>query len=107
MRRAGFVLLGKTNLDELGMGASTGPVAWGQTRNPWDTSRSPGGSSGGSAAAVAAGIVAVADATDAAGSIRAPASHCGVIGLKGTRGRVSVGPDAFCDNLLGIASEMC
>jgi Asp-tRNA(Asn)/Glu-tRNA(Gln) amidotransferase A subunit family amidase len=107
MRRAGFVLLGKTNLDELGMGASTGPVAWGQTRNPWDTSRSPGGSSGGSAAAVAAGIVAVADATDAAGSIRAPASHCGVAGFKASRGRVSVGPDVFADNLLGIAAELC
>jgi Asp-tRNA(Asn)/Glu-tRNA(Gln) amidotransferase A subunit family amidase len=107
MREAGFVLLGKTNLDELGMGVSTNPVAWGPTRNPWDTSRSPGGSSGGSAAAVAAGMVAVADATDASGSLRVPASHCGVVGLKGSRGRVSVGPDAFCDNLLGIASEMC
>jgi len=107
MRQSGFVLVGKTNLDEMGMGTSTNPVAWGPTRNPWDISRSPGGSSGGSAAAVAAGMAAVADATDASGSIRVPASHCGVIGLKGTRGRVSVGPDAFCDNLLGIASEMC
>jgi Asp-tRNA(Asn)/Glu-tRNA(Gln) amidotransferase A subunit family amidase len=107
MREAGFVLVGKTNLDELGNGFSTNPVAWGPTRNPWDASRSPGGSSGGAAAAVAAGMVSVADATDAAGSIRVPASHCGVVGLKGSRGRVSVGPDAFCDGLLGIASEMC
>jgi len=106
MREAGFALIGKTNLDEMGMGASTSPVTWGPTRNPWDTSRSPGGSSGGSAAAVAAGMVAVADATDASGSIRVPASYCGVVGLKGSRGRVSVGPDAFADNLLGIASEM-
>ena len=107
MRAAGFVLIGKTNLDEMGMGASTNPAAWGPTRNPWDTSRSPGGSSGGSAAAVAAGMVAIADGTDASGSIRVPASHCGLVGLKGTRGRVSVGPDIFGDNLLGIASEMC
>jgi Asp-tRNA(Asn)/Glu-tRNA(Gln) amidotransferase A subunit family amidase len=107
MREAGFILVGKTNLDELGMGMSTDPAAWGPTRNPWDTSRSPGGSSGGSAAAVAAGMVAVADATDASGSIRVPASHCGLVGLKGSRGRVSVGPDAFSDTLLGIASEMC
>jgi Asp-tRNA(Asn)/Glu-tRNA(Gln) amidotransferase A subunit family amidase len=107
MRGAGFVLIGKTNLDEMGMGASTTPVAWGPTRNPWDTARSTSGSSGGSAAAVAAGMVAVADATDASGSIRTPASHCGVIGLKGSRGRVSLGPDVFSDNLMGIAAEMC
>jgi Asp-tRNA(Asn)/Glu-tRNA(Gln) amidotransferase A subunit family amidase len=107
MRRAGFVLLGKTNLDEMGMGASTAPVAWGPTRNPWDPARSTSGSSGGSAAAVAAGMVAVADATDASGSIRAPASHCGVVGFKGSRGRVSVGPDVFSDNLLGVAAELC
>jgi amidase len=107
MRAAGFVLLGKTNLDELGMGTSTAPAAWGPTRNPWDRSRSPGGSSGGSAAAVAAGMAAAADGTDAAGSIRVPASHCGVVGLKPSRGRVSVGPDVFCDSLAGIAAEMC
>jgi Asp-tRNA(Asn)/Glu-tRNA(Gln) amidotransferase A subunit family amidase len=106
MRAAGFVLLGKTNLDELGMGTSTAPAAWGPTRNPWDVSRSPGGSSGGSAAAVAARLVPVADGTDAAGSIRIPASHCGVVGLKPSRGRVSVGPDVFCDSLAGVAAEM-
>jgi Asp-tRNA(Asn)/Glu-tRNA(Gln) amidotransferase A subunit family amidase len=107
MRDAGFVLIGKTNLDEMGMGTSTAPRAWGPTRNPWDTSRSPSGSSGGAAAAVAAGMVAVADATDAVGSIRMPASHCGVVGLKPSRGRVSVGPDVFSDGLAGIAAEMC
>jgi Asp-tRNA(Asn)/Glu-tRNA(Gln) amidotransferase A subunit family amidase len=107
MRDAGFVLIGKTNLDEMGMGTSTEPVAWGPTRNPWDTSRSSGGSSGGSAAAVAAGMVAVAHATDAVGSIRMPASHCGVVGLKGSRGRVSAGPEVFCDNLSGMAEQMC
>src|SRR5688500_12509440 len=85
MREPGFVLIGKTNLDELGLGASTNPAAWGPTRNPLDTSRSPGGSSGGSAAAVAAGMVAVADATGASRSIRVPASDCGVIGLKQSR----------------------
>jgi Asp-tRNA(Asn)/Glu-tRNA(Gln) amidotransferase A subunit family amidase len=107
MRAAGFVLVGKTNLDELGMSTSTAPALWGPARNPWDTARSPSGSSGGSAVAVAAGLVAVADATDAGGSIRTPASHCGVVGLKPSRGRVSVGPDVFCDGLAGVAGEMC
>jgi Asp-tRNA(Asn)/Glu-tRNA(Gln) amidotransferase A subunit family amidase len=108
MRAAGFVLVGKTNLPELGgSAATTDSAAWGPARNPWDTSRSTAGSSGGAAAAVAAGMVAVADATDAAGSIRAPASHCGVVGLKGSRGRVSTGPDAFSDNLWGLAAELC
>lgn len=107
MREAGFVLVGKSNLDELGMGATTDPVAWGPTRNPWDTSRSPSGSSGGAAAAVAAGMVPLADATDGMGSIRTPASHCGLVGLKGSRGRVSVGPEVFCDNILGLTAEMC
>jgi Asp-tRNA(Asn)/Glu-tRNA(Gln) amidotransferase A subunit family amidase len=107
MRAAGFVLIDKTNLDEMGMGTSTASAAWGATRNPWDSARSPSGSSGGSAAAVAAGMVAVADATDAAGAIRMPASPCGVVGLKPSRGRVSVGPDVFADGLVGLASEMC
>jgi amidase len=108
MRDAGFVLLGKTNVPEMGMStASTESAAWGPTRNPWDTARSTGGSSGGSAAAVAAGMVAVAHGTDAVGSIRIPASHCGTVGLKGSRGRVSAGPDVFCDNLMGLAEQMC
>lgn len=93
LRAAGFIILGKTNTPELGLQPTTEPVAYGPTRNPWDLSRSPGGSSGGAAAAVASGMVAAAHATDGGGSIRIPASHCGLVGLKPTRGRVSLGPD--------------
>src|SRR6266480_2742917 len=91
-RAAGFVFLGRTNVPELGPAPTTEPLAYGPTRNPWDTSRSPGGSSGGSAAAVAAGLVPVAHANDGGGSIRIPSSECGLVGLKPTRGRVSQGP---------------
>jgi Asp-tRNA(Asn)/Glu-tRNA(Gln) amidotransferase A subunit family amidase len=108
MRAAGFVLVGKTNMPELALGPTTEPVAWGPARNPWDTSRSTGGSSGGSAAAVAAGMVPVAEGTDGGGSIRMPASHCGVIGLKPTRGRVSAGPDIpASDGVSGMGTEGC
>src|SRR5438046_2250147 len=93
-RAAGFVFLGKTNTPELGTLPTTEPEAYGPSRNPWDTSRSTGGSSGGSAAAVAAGLVPAAHANDGGGSIRIPASACGVVGLKPTRGRTSLGPDA-------------
>jgi len=93
-RKAGLVVLGRTNTPEFGNNATTEPVLHGPTRNPWNTERSPGGSSGGSAAAVAAGIVPVAHANDGGGSIRIPAAHCGVFGLKPTRGRSSIGPDA-------------
>src|SRR5437773_4382693 len=93
-RAAGFVFLGRTNVPELGPAPTTEPLAYGPTRNPWDTSRSPGGSSGGSAAAVAAGLVPVAHANDGGGSIRIPSSECGLVGLKPTRGRTSLGPDA-------------
>jgi amidase len=91
-RAAGFVFLGKTNLPELAGAAVTEPVAFGPTRSPWDLSRSPGGSSGGSAAAVAACMVPVAHGNDGFGSIRIPASACGLVGLKPSRGRTSLGP---------------
>jgi amidase len=91
-RAAGFVSLGRTNTPELGAGATTEPLAYGPTRNPWDRERGAGGSSGGSAAAVAAGIVPVANASDGGGSIRIPAAMCGLVGLKPSRGRVPMGP---------------
>ncbi len=103
-RDAGFVFLGKTNTPELGILPTTEPEAYGPTRNPWDLERSPGGSSGGSAAAVAAGLVPVAHANDGGGSIRIPASHCGLVGLKPSRGRVSLGPD-FGDVISGLVAE--
>ncbi|MGY1828899.1 amidase [Geodermatophilus sp. SYSU D01180] len=91
-RAAGFVVLGRTNVPELGTTVTTEPAANAPARNPWDPTRSTGGSSGGSAAAVAAGYVPVAHASDGGGSIRIPASECGLVGLKPSRARVSQGP---------------
>jgi amidase len=93
LRRAGLVFVGKTNTPELGLAVTTEPEAYGPSRNPWNTEHSTGGSSGGSGAAVAARLVAAAHASDGGGSIRIPASECGVVGLKPSRGRVSLGPD--------------
>jgi amidase len=91
-RAAGFVFVGKTNTPELATSVTTEPLAYGPTRNPWNVGHSTGGSSGGSAAAVAAGLAPVAHANDMGGSIRAPASECGLVGLKSTRARTSLGP---------------
>lgn len=91
-RRAGFVLAGRTNTPELGLVATTEPLAYGPSRNPWNPEHGTGGSSGGAAAAVAAGIVPAANASDGGGSIRIPAAMCGLVGLKPSRGRISMGP---------------
>jgi Asp-tRNA(Asn)/Glu-tRNA(Gln) amidotransferase A subunit family amidase len=93
-KRAGLVFIGRSSSPEFGLNPNTEPLLYGSCRNPWNLEYSPGGSSGGAAAAVAAGILPMAHATDGGGSIRIPAAQCGLFGLKPSRGRVSLAPDA-------------
>lgn len=106
LRAAGAVIIGKTALPEFGVLPYTESIAFGATRNPWDLYRSPAGSSGGSAAAVASGMVAAAIGTDGGGSVRLPASYCGVVGLKPQRGRVSPAPTADLWRMLGTVGPL-
>jgi amidase len=103
-KRSGLVILGKTNSSEFGLSATTEPHLFGPTNNPWNLNHTPGGSSGGSAAAVAAGIVPMGHATDGGGSIRIPASCCGLFGLKPTRARITAGPEGG-EGLAGLAMQ--
>ncbi|MBN1381897.1 MAG: amidase [Deltaproteobacteria bacterium] len=103
-KKAGFITIGKTNTPEFGLMPTTESLLLGPCRNPWDLNRTPGGSSGGSAAAVAAGLIPAAHGNDGGGSIRIPASCCGIFGLKPTRGRNPLGPD-YGDMMSGLVTE--
>lgn len=103
-REAGLVTFGKTSLPEFGVAPVTEPLLYGPTRNPWNLDHTPGGSSGGAAAMVAAGVLPVAHAGDGAGSIRIPASCCGLVGLKPSRGRNPIGP-ILTDSWFGAVAE--
>jgi amidase len=103
-KKAGLIVLGKTNAPEFGILPTTEPEAFGATKNPWNVKHTPGGSSGGSAAAVAARMVPMAHGNDGGGSIRIPASCCGLFGLKPTRARISLAPD-FGDVMGGAVNE--
>ncbi|MFL5907590.1 MAG: amidase [Solirubrobacterales bacterium] len=105
LREAGAVIIGKTNLPELAFYGFTESPTWGDTRNPWDPSRTSAGSSGGSGVATAAGMCAIAHATDGAGSIRFPAAYCGLFGLKPQRNRVSLAPDR--EHWYGLSVSGC
>jgi amidase len=106
LRAAGAIVVGKTNTPELGILPVTEPDRFGPSRNPWDTGRTPGGSSGGSAAAVASGMVSLAHGNDGGGSIRIPASCCGLVGLKPSRGRVSWAPE-WTEGAIGLPTDGC
>jgi amidase len=105
-KAAGLWLFGKSTTPEWGWALSTETLLHGDTRNPWDITRTPGGSSGGAAAAVASGAVPLANSSDGGGSTRIPAAYCGLVGLKASRGRISAGPDVI-DMTAGMAQEGC